>query len=181
MSRLVDKVCVITGAAGGIGAATADRFEREGAIVVGVDLLEHSVGSLSISADVTSEDAVVSMYAAARERFGRIDVLFNNAGINDPEDGSALEMSLETWSRVQVANLTSVFLCCKHGIPRLLANQPPGGSVINMATFLAVMSALAGARPRNVASALWARVTLGRSVVPVASAAPMAAANTVFR
>ena len=63
MSRLVDKVCVITGAAGGIGAATADRFEHEGAIVVGVDLLEHSVGSLSISADITSEDAVVSMYA----------------------------------------------------------------------------------------------------------------------
>ena len=88
MSRLDGKVCVITGAAGGIGAATAARFEQEGAIVVGVDLLEHAVGSLSISADITSEDAVVSMYAAARQRFGRIDVLFNNAGISPTDDAS---------------------------------------------------------------------------------------------
>jgi NAD(P)-dependent dehydrogenase (short-subunit alcohol dehydrogenase family) len=91
MSRLVDKVCVITGAAGGIGAATAARFEQEGAIVVGVDLLEHTVGSLSISADLTSEDAVASVYAAARERFGRIDVLFNNAGISPTDDASVVD------------------------------------------------------------------------------------------
>jgi NAD(P)-dependent dehydrogenase (short-subunit alcohol dehydrogenase family) len=137
MSRLVDKVCVITGAAGGIGAATADRFEREGAIVVGVDLLEHSVGSLSISADITSEDAVVSMYAAARERFGRIDVLFNNAGISPTDDASVLETALEAYERVQATNLRSVFLCCKHGIPHLL--ESGGGSVINTASFVAVM------------------------------------------
>jgi NAD(P)-dependent dehydrogenase (short-subunit alcohol dehydrogenase family) len=137
MSRLVDKVCVITGAAGGIGAATADRFEREGAIVVGVDLLEHSVGSLSISADITSEDAVVSMYAAARERFGRIDVLFNNAGISPTDDASVLETALEAYERVQATNLRSVFLCCKHGIPHLLDSG--GGSVINTASFVAVM------------------------------------------
>jgi NAD(P)-dependent dehydrogenase (short-subunit alcohol dehydrogenase family) len=137
MSRLVDKVCVITGAAGGIGAATADRFEREGAIVVGVDLLEHSVGSLSISADITSEDAVVSMYAAARERFGRIDVLFNNAGISPTDDASVLDTALEAYERVQAKNLRSVFLCCKHGIPHLL--ESGGGSVINTASFVAVM------------------------------------------
>jgi NAD(P)-dependent dehydrogenase (short-subunit alcohol dehydrogenase family) len=137
MSRLVDKVCVITGAAGGIGAATADRFEREGAIVVGVDLREHSVGSLSISADITSEDAVVSMYAAARERFGRIDVLFNNAGISPTDDASVLETALEAYERVQATNLRSVFLCCKHGIPHLL--ESGGGSVINTASFVAVM------------------------------------------
>jgi NAD(P)-dependent dehydrogenase (short-subunit alcohol dehydrogenase family) len=137
MSRLVDKVCVITGAAGGIGAATADRFEREGAIVVGVDLLEHSVGSLSISADVTSEDAVVSMYAAARERFGRIDVLFNNAGISPTDDASVLGTALDAYERVQATNLRSVFLCCKHGIPHLL--ESGGGSVINTASFVAVM------------------------------------------
>jgi NAD(P)-dependent dehydrogenase (short-subunit alcohol dehydrogenase family) len=137
MSRLVDKVCVITGAAGGIGAATADRFEREGAIVVGVDLLEHSVGSLSISADITSEDAVVSMYAAARERFGRIDVLFNNAGISPTDDASVLDTALEAYERVQATNLRSVFLCCKHGIPHLL--ESGGGSVINTASFVAVM------------------------------------------
>jgi NAD(P)-dependent dehydrogenase (short-subunit alcohol dehydrogenase family) len=130
-------VCVITGAAGGIGAATADRFEREGAIVVGVDLLEHSVGSLSISADVTSEDAVVSMYAAARGRFGRIDVLFNNAGISPTDDASVLGTALDAYERVQATNLRSVFLCCKHGIPHLL--ESGGGSVINTASFVAVM------------------------------------------
>jgi NAD(P)-dependent dehydrogenase (short-subunit alcohol dehydrogenase family) len=140
MSRLVDKVCVITGAAGGIGAATAARFEREGAIVVGVDLLEHSVGSLSISADITSEEAVISMYRRARERFDRIDVLFNNAGISPADDASVTETSLEAYERVQATNLRSVFLCCKHGIPHLLDNGPPTrGSVINTASFVAVM------------------------------------------
>ncbi|MFZ0387980.1 MAG: SDR family oxidoreductase [Solirubrobacteraceae bacterium] len=137
MSRLVDKVCVITGAAGGIGAATAARFEREGAIVVGVDLLEHTVGSLSISADITSEDAVVSMYAAARERFGRIDVLFNNAGISPTDDASVVDTALDVYERVQATNLRSVFLCCKHGIPHLVASG--GGSVINTASFVAVI------------------------------------------
>jgi NAD(P)-dependent dehydrogenase (short-subunit alcohol dehydrogenase family) len=137
MSRLVDKVCLITGAAGGIGAATAARFEQEGAIVVGVDLLEHSVGSLSISADITSEEAVVSMYAAARERFGRIDVLFNNAGISPTDDASVVETTLDAYERVQATNLRSVFLCCKHGIPHLL--EGGGGSVINTASFVAVM------------------------------------------
>jgi NAD(P)-dependent dehydrogenase (short-subunit alcohol dehydrogenase family) len=137
MSRLVDKVCVITGAAGGIGVATAGRFEQEGAIVVGVDLLEHSVGSLSISADITSEEAVVSMYAAARERFGRIDVLFNNAGISPTDDASVLETALDAFERVQATNLRSVFLCCKHGIPHLIDGG--GGSVINTASFVAVM------------------------------------------
>ena len=137
MSRLVDKVCVITGAAGGIGAATAARFEQEGAIVVGVDLLEHTIGSLSISADITSEDAVVSIYTAARERFGRIDVLFNNAGISPTDDASVVETSLEAYERVQATNLRSVFLCCKHGIPHLVASG--GGSVINTASFVAVI------------------------------------------
>jgi NAD(P)-dependent dehydrogenase (short-subunit alcohol dehydrogenase family) len=137
MSRLVDKVCVITGAAGGIGAATAARYEQEGAIVVGVDLLEHTVGSLSISADITSEDAVASIYAAARERFGRIDVLFNNAGISPTDDASVVDTALEAYERVQATNLRSVFLCCKHGIPHLV--QSGGGSVINTASFVAVM------------------------------------------
>jgi NAD(P)-dependent dehydrogenase (short-subunit alcohol dehydrogenase family) len=137
MSRLVDKVCVITGAAGGIGAATAARFEQEGAIVVGVDLLEHTVGSLSISADITSEDAVASVYSAARERFGRIDVLFNNAGISPTDDASVVDTALEAYERVQATNLRSVFLCCKHGIPHLV--QSGGGSVINTASFVAVM------------------------------------------
>lgn len=134
-------MCVITGAAGGVGEATAERLAQEGAVVVGVDVKQHAVGDLCLRADVTDEEQVRALYARARDEFGHIDVLFNNAGVNDPEDGSALEMSLETWSRVQAVNLTSVFLCCKYGIPHLLANDPPAGSVVNMATFLAVMGA----------------------------------------
>jgi NAD(P)-dependent dehydrogenase (short-subunit alcohol dehydrogenase family) len=137
MSRLSRKVCVITGAAGGIGGATASVFEREGAQVVGVDLLEHSVGELSLTADVTDETAVSELYARVRRELGRIDVLFNNAGISPTDDASVLETGLEAWERVQATNLRSVFLCCKHGIPHLL--ESGGGSVINTASFVAVM------------------------------------------
>ena len=139
MGRLDGKVCVITGAASGIGAATAALFEAEGATVVGVDLGEDSVGSLKLAADVTDEEQVKGMYARAREELGRIDVLFNNAGISPEEDASVLDTSLEAWQRVQDVNLRSVFLCCKHGIPHLL--DAGGGSVINTASFVAVMGA----------------------------------------
>jgi len=141
MSRLQGKVCVITGARGGIGAVTAELFAREGAKVVGVDMLEGSPGDLSLQVDVTDEQQVIEMYARAREQFGRIDVLFNNAGISPTDDASVLDTSYETWQRVQDVNLKSVFLCCKHGIPHLLANDPSGGSVINTASFVAVMGA----------------------------------------
>jgi NAD(P)-dependent dehydrogenase (short-subunit alcohol dehydrogenase family) len=141
MSRLDGKVCVITGASGGIGAATAELFAREGAKIVGVDLLPGSPGDLSFEVDVTDEQQVIEMYAKARERFGRIDVLFNNAGISPTDDASVLDTSYETWQRVQDVNLKSVFFCCKHGIPHLLANDPSGGSVINTASFVAVMGA----------------------------------------
>jgi NAD(P)-dependent dehydrogenase (short-subunit alcohol dehydrogenase family) len=137
--RLAGKVCVITGAAGGIGAESARVFEDEGAIVVGVDLAEGSPGRMSIAADVTDEDAVVELYDRTREAFGRIDVLFNNAGISPPDDVSVLDTSAEAWQRVQDVNLKSVFLCCKHGIPHLL--ESGGGSVINTASFVAVMGA----------------------------------------
>ena len=137
MSRLSGKVCVITGAAGGIGSATASVFEREGAQVVGVDMLEHDVGELSLTADVTDETAVSGLYARVRRELGRIDVLFNNAGISPTDDASVLETGLEAWDHVQATNLRSVFLCCKHGIPHLL--ETGGGSVINTASFVAVM------------------------------------------
>ena len=137
--RLADKVCVITGAAGGIGAATAAAFEREGASVVGVDLIDHSVGMLSLQADVADEESVASLYARVREELGRIDVLFNNAGISPVDDASVLDTSLEAWERVQAVNLRSVFLCCKHGIPHLL--QSGGGSVINTASFVSLLGA----------------------------------------
>ena len=80
--RLQGKVCVITGVAGGSGAATVEVFTREGARVVGVDLVEHSVGELALQADVADEPSVEALYRRARQEFGRIDVLFNNAGIS---------------------------------------------------------------------------------------------------
>jgi NAD(P)-dependent dehydrogenase (short-subunit alcohol dehydrogenase family) len=135
--RLEGKVCVITGAAGGIGRATADTFAGEGARVVGVDLVEHPVGEPALQADVTDEQAVVKLYQRVREELGRIDVLFNNAGISPSEDASVSDTALETWERVQATNLRSVFLCCKHGIPHLL--EGGGGSVINTASFVAVL------------------------------------------
>jgi NAD(P)-dependent dehydrogenase (short-subunit alcohol dehydrogenase family) len=137
--RLDGKVCVITGAASGIGAATAELFVSEGATVVGVDLSEDSIGSLKLAADVTDEEQVKGMYARTRDEYGRIDVLFNNAGISPDDDSSVLDTALEAWQRVQDVNLKSVFLCCKHGIPHLL--EAGGGSVINTASFVAVMGA----------------------------------------
>jgi NAD(P)-dependent dehydrogenase (short-subunit alcohol dehydrogenase family) len=137
MGRLDGKVCVITGAASGIGAESARLFGVEGATVVGVDIEPGVVGELTIEADVTDEDQVRGMYAQARDELGHIDVLFNNAGISPADDSSVLETSLEAWQRVQDVNLRSVFLCCKHGIPHLL--EAGGGSVINTASFVATM------------------------------------------
>jgi NAD(P)-dependent dehydrogenase (short-subunit alcohol dehydrogenase family) len=135
-------VCVVTGASGGIGAASVDAFRREGATVVGVDLLEGAPGDLAIAADVTDDAQVSALMQRVHEECGRIDVLFNNVGISPNDDGSVLETGLEAWERVQRVNLRSVFLCCKHGIPHLLANDPPlRGSVINTASFVAVMGA----------------------------------------
>ena len=139
MGRLDDKVCVITGAAGGIGAETARLFKAEGATVVGVDLSPDAEGDLVLEVDVTDDDAVREMYARAREELGHVDVLFNNAGISPNDDASVLDTSLEAWQRVQDVNLKSVFLCCKHGIPHLL--DVGAGSVINTASFVALMGA----------------------------------------
>jgi NAD(P)-dependent dehydrogenase (short-subunit alcohol dehydrogenase family) len=142
--RLEGKVACITGGAGGIGRASARRFAAEGAHVVVADLaddeggaLAEEVGGLYVHADVTDAESVAAMYAAAEERFGALHVLFNNAGISPADDDSILETGIEAWRRVQEVNLTSVYLCCKIGIPRLLAHG--GGSVINTASFVAVL------------------------------------------
>ena len=137
--RLDGKVCVITGAASGIGAESARVFAAEGARVVGVDLVEGAEGDLALQADVTDEAQVREMYEKTAEEMGRVDVLFNNAGINPTDDASVLETGLDAWQRVQDVNVKSVFLCCKHGIPHLL--EAGGGSVINTASFVAVMGA----------------------------------------
>jgi NAD(P)-dependent dehydrogenase (short-subunit alcohol dehydrogenase family) len=140
--RLEGRVCVVTGASGGIGAATVEVFGREGARVVGADLAAGAPGDLSLQVDVTDEQQVIAMYRHVRETFGRVDVLFNNAGISPADDASVLDTTLQAWERVQDVNLRSVFLCCKHGIPHLLENEgPTRGSVINTASFVAVMGA----------------------------------------
>ena len=102
MGRLDGKVAVITGSSGGIGGATAERFVAEGAIVVGVDV----AGEADYNVDVTDEDAVRDLYASVRERYGRIDVLFNNAGISPDDDASALEtgvLSINSNTSVRVS------------------------------------------------------------------------------
>ncbi|WP_433178588.1 3-oxoacyl-ACP reductase [Actinoallomurus sp. CA-150999] len=146
MQRLQDRVAVITGGGSGIGLATARRFAQEGAKVVVADLDETTgkaaadeVGGLFVRADVTSEDDVTAMYAAANETYGSVDIAFNNAGISPPDDDSILETGLDAWRRVQEVNLTSVYLCCKHVIPYMRAQGK--GSIINTASFVAVMGA----------------------------------------
>jgi NAD(P)-dependent dehydrogenase (short-subunit alcohol dehydrogenase family) len=144
--RLDGKVAVITGAASGIGRASARRFAAEGAHVVVADVdkdggtaLAEEIGGLFVRADVTDADDVQAMYAAAVDRFGGLDVCFNNAGISPPDDDSILETELDAWRWVQEVNLTSVYLCCKYGIPHLL--ERGGGAVVNTASFVAVMGA----------------------------------------
>src|ERR1700728_4538343 len=145
-SRLVDRVAVVTGGASGIGRAMCERFASEGASVAVVDLDEEAggaaaaaVGGMFVRADVTSSDEVEALYDAVAARFGGIDICCNNAGISPPDDDSILDTGIEAWQRVQEVNLTSVYLCCKFGIPHLLARG--GGSVINTASFVAIMGA----------------------------------------
>jgi NAD(P)-dependent dehydrogenase (short-subunit alcohol dehydrogenase family) len=148
MGRLGGKVCVITGAGGGMGREAAIVFAAEGASVCVADLdlglAEETVALCSGAAfafgvDVADEDGVRAMYAATAERFGGIDVLYNNAGISPGDDASVLDTSAEAWQRVQDVNTKGVFLCCKHGIPYLL--ERGGGSVINVASFVAILGA----------------------------------------
>jgi len=144
--RLDGKVCVITGAGGGMGADAAVRFAEEGARVVVADVdgdaaarVAGEVGGLPVQADVSEEASVRAMYAAAAERFGGIDVLYNNAGVSPADDASILETDLDAWERVQAVNTRGVYLCCKLGIPYLL--EGGGGSVINVASFVALVGA----------------------------------------
>jgi NAD(P)-dependent dehydrogenase (short-subunit alcohol dehydrogenase family) len=139
MGRLDGKVCVITGAASGIGAESARLFMEEGAKVAGVDVVAGAPGDIALEADVSDDDQVRDLYRRVRDELGRIDVLFNNAGINPSDDGSVVEEDLGAWQRVQDVNVRGVMLCCKHGIPHLL--EAGGGSVINTASFVAVMGA----------------------------------------
>jgi NAD(P)-dependent dehydrogenase (short-subunit alcohol dehydrogenase family) len=133
---------VITGAGSGIGRASALCFAREGGRIAvadvvdetareTVDLIRRQGGNAdAFHVDVTDEDSVAALYPAAEDRFGAVNVLFNNAGVLLADDRSVIETELSAWERVLAINLTGVFLCCKHGLPRLLAAG--GGSIVNM-------------------------------------------------
>ena len=153
LERLTNKVCVVTGAASALAQVVADRLTSEGATVVGVDKREHRVGAHARLADLTDEDKVRELFASIKNDLGRIDVVYNNVGLNDRDDHSALDMPLPVWERVLAANLTTTFLCCKHAIPYLLENDPPNGSVINTASFLAEMGAASSQMAYSAAKA----------------------------
>ena len=148
MGRLDGKVCVITGAGGGMGREAAILFTAEGAKVcvadVAIAAAEETATmcegeAFAFPVDVADEGQVAAMMAAAAERFGGIDVLYNNAGISPDDDASILDTSVEAWERVQGVNTKGVFLCCKYGIPYL--QRRGGGSVINVASFVAIVGA----------------------------------------
>jgi NAD(P)-dependent dehydrogenase (short-subunit alcohol dehydrogenase family) len=147
MGRLDGKVAVITGAGGGMGREAALLFCAEGAQVcvadVDADAAEKTAAeagdAFAIKVDVADSDSVRKMYAQAAERYGGIDVLYNNAGISPPDDDSILVTEPDAWQRVQDVNTKGVYLCCKHGIPHLL--ERGGGSVINVASFVALVGA----------------------------------------
>jgi NAD(P)-dependent dehydrogenase (short-subunit alcohol dehydrogenase family) len=147
MGRLDGKVCVITGAGGGMGREAAILFSAEGASVCAADVNLAAAEETAAQArdafahqvDVADEASVAAMLSATAERYGGVDVLYNNAGISPSDDGSVLETSVDAWDRVQAVNTKGVFLCCKHGIPHL--QRRGGGSVINVASFVAIVGA----------------------------------------
>jgi NAD(P)-dependent dehydrogenase (short-subunit alcohol dehydrogenase family) len=146
VKRLEGRVATITGGGSGIGKATAIRFAQEGAKVVIADLDEingrkvaEEVGGHFIKCNVTDKASVDAMFKEVFDKFGSIDVAFNNAGISPPEDDSILVTELDAWEKVQLVNLTSVYLCCKAVLPYM---QKQGkGSIINTASFVATLAA----------------------------------------
>ena len=147
MDRLDGKVVVITGAAGGIGREAALLFSGEGAKVCVADVSAEQGEQTAAECreaffhqvDVTDPASVEATYAATAERYGGLDILYNNAGIMPPDDASILETEPDAWDRVQDVNAKGVYLCCKYGIPHLLDRG--GGSVINVASFVALVGA----------------------------------------
>jgi NAD(P)-dependent dehydrogenase (short-subunit alcohol dehydrogenase family) len=147
VSRLDGKICVITGAGGGMGREAALLFCEEGARVCVADVdgkaAEQTAAdardAFAIQVDVADPESVERMYAETAKRFGGIDVLYNNAGISPADDSSILETEPAAWQRVQDVNTKGVYLCCRYGIPYLL--ERGGGSVINVASFVALVGA----------------------------------------
>ncbi|HXA72868.1 MAG TPA: SDR family oxidoreductase [Acidimicrobiales bacterium] len=148
MDRLNGKVAIVTGGGGGIGGATARALAREGASVLVVDVNEEAAAAVAggirdaggvaenFRADLSQEQDVEAVIAEVVKRFGRLDVLHNNAALTDSDflsaDTAVTELSLEVWERTLAVNLTSQMLMCKHAVP-IMADQG-GGSIINMSS-----------------------------------------------
>jgi NAD(P)-dependent dehydrogenase (short-subunit alcohol dehydrogenase family) len=151
MTRLNDKVALITGAASGIGRETALLFAREGAQVAAIDvndadgeqtvqmILDEGGTALYVHADVSNASECEAMVSQAESAYGKLDILFNNAGIMDSRDDDAVNTSEEVWDLTMQINLKGVYLGCKYGIPAL--RRSGGGSIINTASFVALLGA----------------------------------------
>ncbi len=149
MGRLQDKVCVITGAAQGIGRAGAELFAREGAIVCALDLNDEAGAELEaklrsfegkglyIHCDVSSEESVAAAFRKIEEVYGRLDVIYNNASVYwNGKDGIITDIKPEHWHKILAINLNSIYYCCHFGLP-LLCKQ--GGAIINTASSAGVV------------------------------------------
>jgi NAD(P)-dependent dehydrogenase (short-subunit alcohol dehydrogenase family) len=146
--RLANKVAIITGAASGMGQAAAELFVQEGASVVVADIMskegeetarnirEAGGKAIFVKTNVANEDEVKHMVITAIDTFGRVDILYNNAGIMPTEDGSVTDITEATWDKIMDINLKSAFLCCKYTIPHMMQH---GGSIINIASFVAFL------------------------------------------
>ena len=146
MARLEGKAAFITGAGAGIGRATAILFAREGARVAVADInlaaaeeTAHLAGhaAIAVKTDVSDEASISAAIAATVEKFGRLDILHNNAGGSTPQDNNVVEVAVEEFWRVIKLDLFGTFLGCRYGIPALIRSG--GGAVINMSSNLALM------------------------------------------
>jgi NAD(P)-dependent dehydrogenase (short-subunit alcohol dehydrogenase family) len=148
--RLNDKVSLITGAARGIGKASALMFAKEGSIVVIADIdeengkkiekeiIDNGGKALFIKADLSKSQDVINLTSSVADKFGRLHILYNNAGVFwKKKDGPVTEIDEEVWDRILEINLRSTFLCCKYAIPEIIKSG--GGSIINTASSAGVL------------------------------------------
>jgi NAD(P)-dependent dehydrogenase (short-subunit alcohol dehydrogenase family) len=191
--RVEGKVCVVTGAAGGIGAATAVLLAHEGGRVVVADL--DSEGAAAVArelpgaeaqvVDVIDSGSVAALYEGVVRRHGRLDVCVNNAGILDARDTDPVETPLDVWERVIAVDLTGVFLCLKHQLPHLVASG--GGSIVNMASVVALIGsatpqiAYGAAKAGVVAMTREVAVTYARQGVRANAVCPGPVETPLFR
>lgn len=149
MARLQEKVALITGAGGVLGRASALHFAQEGACICVVDLRAEQVDetaqlirasggeAIAVSADVTDARQVQLAVETTIARWGKLDVLFNNAGVMPHQDESVLAMDVALWSRMYEINVLGTALCCQYAVPHIIAAG--GGAVVNMSSFMALM------------------------------------------